>query len=415
MTKRGTGSLACTIVAVALIGIAAFSSAALTQQAQTASIPADDLFAGPNSPDFKGGVGKGVDRLVNIVKQAQTPGSQCPIDVDFTAMGGPHPDGTLMSQALAWARRDAIEAVLKGFGPSVRITSKTSSGLVSMVIISAQPAKDKERPKLDTNSVPRKGTKVKAGDTITVTMVARDNANAWQTGIKTIQLVADSAGGRFVDVRNYLPAPGCLAPPMERRLGATYTVPANPPPIVRLTALTEDFAALTDTDVGEFPTEGDWYGRMEWFSHNKDMNRPSNQTTFEFKFDGYADVTVTYDGQGNLTGTLIGSQKIDTYYHRNPSVGVCKGSTPPTPVRARVVGSDTPGRAALSLQLVDVEAQIATPCTGPLENGPGLSALVRALQPVGDGTYRAESKITNPLSTSRYSLTLRPAVAGPAK
>jgi len=41
---------------------------------------------------------------------------------------------------------------------------------------------------------------------------------------------------------------------------ATYVVPSNPPLIVRLAALAKDHAGLMDTDVGEFPTKGDWYG-----------------------------------------------------------------------------------------------------------------------------------------------------------
>jgi len=64
---------------------------------------------------------------------------------------------------------------------------------------------------------------VKAGDQIKVTMVARDDAEprAWQTGIKTIQLVAESEGGRFIASENYEP---CVEPP-ERTVEAIYVVP----------------------------------------------------------------------------------------------------------------------------------------------------------------------------------------------
>ena len=127
---------------------------------------------------------------------------------------------------MAAARRDAIEGVLRGFGPSVRVTAKSTSGIISAVIISAQSAKDKEKPKLDTTSIPRKGKKVKAGDKIKVTMVARDHANLWQSGIKTIQLVAESEGGRFIASENFPPASlGCTALPPERRVEATYRFP----------------------------------------------------------------------------------------------------------------------------------------------------------------------------------------------
>jgi hypothetical protein len=120
---------------------------------------------------------------------------------------------------------------------------------------------DRAKPKLATTTVPPNGTKVKAGDQIKVTMVARDDAEPrdWQTGIKTIQLVADSEDGRFIASENY----EACTEPAERRVVATYTVPQNPPPIVRLSALAEDHVRLMDTDAAEFPT-GDWYGTFGW-------------------------------------------------------------------------------------------------------------------------------------------------------
>ena len=216
------GSLLCATFAVAmaaLIDAAAFGSAALAQGGTTQSIAADLVFAAPDSLDFKQG---GADRLLD-----------------------------------AAALLDAITQLLNGLGPSVRVTAKSAGGTVSAVIINAQTAQDKEPPKLDTNSVPPKGTTVKAGDTIKATMIARDHANLWQSGIKTIQIVAESEGGRFIASENFERAPpGCTALPSERRVEATYVVPSNPPPIVRLATLAEDHAGLMETDLGEFPTKG---------------------------------------------------------------------------------------------------------------------------------------------------------------
>ena len=76
---------------------------------------------------------------------------------------------------------------------------------------------------------------------VALRMAARDDADRWQTGIKTIHLVADSEGGRFIAAENYEPC----AEPLEKRVQATYAVPADPPPIVRLTALTQDHVGLT--------------------------------------------------------------------------------------------------------------------------------------------------------------------------
>jgi hypothetical protein len=376
------------VVMAAVIGAAGINPAALAQQAKSAGIAADDLFW-PNTPDFKPGAGA-VARLVNFVKQAQSPGSQCPTDVDFTVMGGLHPDGPLMSEALAAARRDAIAAVLKGFGPSVRITAKTSKGLVSMVSLNAQSAKDNEKPKLDTNSVPRKGKKVKAGDKITVTMVARDHANLWQSGIKTIQLVAESEGGRFIASENYPPAPsGCTALPPERRVEATYTVPSNPPPIVRLAALAEDYAGHMDTDVGEFPTKGDWYGRIDWSSRDPNSRRW-----------GRLELTFDYDRQGNLTGQIAGDEYSEMQWPK------CRQTAQmPAKLSANLVGQYTPGRNTMSLRVADPQVEMGkftmncggpeipgrTASGGPLHQ-PGLAQLLNSLTVRADGSVEASGE-----------------------
>ena len=307
-------------------------------------IAADLLFAGPDSPDFRAGPGAGTSWLVDFVKKAQAAqpqGSQCPIDVDVSVMEGLPPDfvkipaadretARLFNQALAAARRDVIGAVLNGFGPSVRVTGEATPGLVSAVFISAQSTKDNEQPKLHTNSVPPKGKKVKAGDQIKVTMIARDHANLWQSGIKTIQLVAESEGGRFIASENFPPAsPGCTALPPERRVEATYTVPSDPPLIVRLAALAEDHAGLMDTDIGEFPT-GDFYGTM-----TRVGGTPPHQLR------GHADFVLNHDGKGNLTGTMIGQVELVAgsypWQPARPERGSCSSSTAAQPV-SRLVG-----------------------------------------------------------------------------
>lgn len=397
-------SLSCAAIAAAVFGITA-PAPALAQQAQTAGIAADDLFL-PDTVDFKGGPGKGVVLLVDVVQRAQSPGSQCPTDVDFTVIGGSHPDGPLFSQALGTARRDAIEVVLRGFGPSVRITSKYTAGIVNMVMINAQSAKDKEPPKLDTNSVPRKGTKVKAGDQIKVTMVARDDANLWQSGIKTIQLVAESEGGRLIASENYRPAPpGCSELPSERRVEATYMVPSNTPLIVRLAALAEDHVGLMDTDLGEFPTKGDWYGWVDWR-----IPTPGGRQW------GRLDLTFDYDGQGNLEGQMVGDDQFEAH------VKDCRTTTQtPSKLSAKLVGQYTPGRNTMSLRVTDPQieqGQYSIDCVavsgapfgggGPLGQ-PGLAQLLNSFTVRADGSVDAsgESPVTPASSATTLHLKLK--------
>ena len=50
---------------------------------------------------------------------------------------------------------------------------------------------------------------------------------------------------------------------MEANAGGHLHGAAQPPPIIRLRAIAEDFAGKKDEDVAEFPT-GDWHGKFEW-------------------------------------------------------------------------------------------------------------------------------------------------------
>ena len=285
---RRTGLLLCATSAAALCGLTVLYSA-LAQQPQTADhIGLGDMFGG-DAPNLKPEKAR---ELIDAARKAKAPG-KCPLGtlVIFTPAGD-----QLFQAALARARRDAVLETLQRNGVDATrffvdllVAGNKDDATLDLRL-------DRQKPQLTTTSVPPKGRKVKAGDQVKIVMIARDDAEpkAWQTGIKTIQLVAESEGGRFIASENY----EACTDPRERRVEATYTVPANPPPIVRLAALAEDHAGLMDTDIGEFPT-GDWYGTFGW-THicvgggNRDETR------------GVSDLTLNYDGRGKLTGTLVG-------------------------------------------------------------------------------------------------------------
>lgn len=303
------------------------------------AIAADLLFAGPESVDMRAGPGAGTSWLVDFVKKAQASGSQCPLDVNVTVMYGPKDAkdlqnrtyDPLLSQALAAARRDVLTGILEGFGPSVRVTANVTKGIVNLVMVDARSAQDKEKPKLKTNSKPPKGTKVQPGQQIVVTLTARDDANQWQSGIKTVTLVADSEGNQLIAGPTYPPhsVAGCTGTPPVREVRATYTVPANPPPVVRLTATAMDHVGLTDSDVGEFPT-GDFYGTFTQVSF----------TVGRDVFRTRADIVLNHDGKGNLTGTMTGQQE-----HVDYSTGSCSfRMVQPNRFRVSLIGSRNEAR-----------------------------------------------------------------------
>ncbi len=269
-------------------------------------------------------------------------------------------------------------------------------------------ARDQEPPTLDTNSSPRKGSKAKGGDEIKVKMIARDDAGRWPTGVKTIQLVADSEAGRFIASENYEPC----AEPNEHTVEATYVVPPNPPPIVRLTALAEDHAGHLDTDVGEFPT-GDWYGTFGW-THTCVGGGNTDRTR------GIADFSLDYDRRGNLTGALSGSipERVQTI----PSCTFAY--VLPGTFSAGLVGSYTPGPDTFFVQAVDVQTKpgrASFTCEGGSNETDqrfyevyGTSIFrdaFRGLRSQPDGSRKSSGEVTASAGegtcTTTYSLTLR--------
>jgi hypothetical protein len=399
------GSLLCAAIAAALCGSTVLDPA-LAQQPQTADhIGLGDMF-GEDGANLKPEKAK---ELIDAARKAKAPG-KCPLGM--LAIFTPEGD-ELFQQALAKARRDAALETLQRNGVDATrfFVDSLVGGNKNDAVLDLRL--DHAKPKLTTTSVPPKGSKVKAGDQIKVTMVARDDAEpkAWQTGIKTIQLVAESEGGRFIASENY----EACTDPNARRVEATYTVPANPPPIVRLAALAEDHAGLMDTDVGEFPT-GDWYGTFGWTS---ECDGPPG---FGGKVRGVGDLTLDHVGGGNLTGTLTG-----TTPEGLPIAPKCSAKVlAPGTFSAKLVGSYTPGQNMFSAQATDVQitpgrALVTCPFAthespAPAYPGyqtPALQNAFRDLRPEPDGSLKSNGERTdrpaNSSCTTTYSLTLRQA------
>jgi hypothetical protein len=320
----GVASLPCVFAAMCL----AEPASAQTTPGSPGVVSLGDLFIGPDRVDLKPGAAA---KLQEAAGGAVNPPDVCPQQAYFKVIvksGDPQ-----SQQALAAKRRDVVDAALKNQGipeSQYEVTHAVQGG-VDDVQVSYGRMRDRQRPSLQTSWVPPKGTKVKPGDRITATMVARDNANRMQTGIQSIQLVARSlAGDARVGGEAYPTRSDCQGMPEERRLVLTYTVPPNPPPVVRLVAVAEDFVNLSDHDIGEFPI-GDWHGTFTAvsFTVGRDLYRTQ------------ADIALNHDGRGNLTGTMAGQQEFVAY-----SLGDCSYRTiQPNRFRASLVGVHTDGRS----------------------------------------------------------------------
>jgi hypothetical protein len=248
-------------------------------------------------------------------------------------------------------------------------------------------APDTEKPTLAVKSRPREGSKVGSQQEIKVRMTASEQyANGrigWQTGVKKIQL-RDEISNRDVppSLEEAAPAP-CAKKSWERQLDVTYRVPSNPPPVIRLRACAWDHAKNEDCKTAEFPT-GDWYGSIE-FSEQLGNGRHW----------GRYDITLEYDGQGNLKGRMAGTRHWDK-------------QTTPSQLSAKLVGQYTPGQNAMSLQIVDPE-QSAGKFAGGHPWGGGLLWVeplqrhFRNLPVANDGSVKSTAEVWG----ERWTLTLQ--------
>lgn len=267
------------VTCVLVLGALAASDRAQSAAKQTTKSVGLVLFDGDSVEIAADGLAK----LAAAARGAGPTGGQCPRGTVTTIAAK---GDELFQSALAQARRDAVLAALSRLGVDVsqfvfetRIADTTSIDHDTELTYGVPP--DTTAPTLHTSSQPKKGSRVKPGQQIVVTMTARDETTRWQTGIKTIELFADSEGGRLVKSQPYPPhPPTCARQPEPQTLSATYTVPSDPPPIVRLRAVAKDHAGHQDFDVGEFPT-GDWYGTITSFLNGSVYN---NKATIEFSF-----------------------------------------------------------------------------------------------------------------------------------
>ncbi|MEX2127257.1 MAG: hypothetical protein WD871_03325 [Xanthobacteraceae bacterium] len=363
----------------ALLGIAALAPAALAQQPTQVAFSTFELFAGPDSVDLKPDAFK---RLADTIRNAQTPGS-CPLGrlKIRVAEGDP-----LFQQALVAARRDAVLTALDRLGIPVAgrlfVETEMIGGPEGHDTVYEIPG-DRTPPTLRVRWEPPDGHKVQPNQPIVVRIIAADDADRWQTGIKTIRLIAESDGGRDVE-----PTPAhfeaCSEPP-EKRGQATYVVPADPPPVVRLTVLVEDHAGHVVKESANFPT-GDFQGTIKW--RHSVVGRLARAVT-----TASADITLTHDGSGALTGRMIGSHTATGEY-ACPSRTVAPGT-----IRATLVGSYTPGRDAMMIRASDKETtpmrmEVQCPGARPVVSQHAAfyefyEQALRGLRPTGDGGFQS--------------------------
>jgi len=453
----------------ALVLGAPFGKSAVAQTGQSQAVAADLLFTGPTSPDLRAGVGFGASWLVDFVQRAQQRTFGC--DGPTVIMSGNADDivrgyrgeayifvatcriefihvsqlGRLTASQggapVAVGRIPDPAAPEHGFslfpcslpGGSDLPDAKLTMAFVSPNVAANKTetmtlARDQDKPTLKTTSQPPKGTKVRPGDRITVRIEAseeyRDTRWGWQSGIKKIQLRDESLNRDVVPhYEDTGPMRPCAEKPWKQWLEVTYTVPPNPPPVIRLRATAWDFAGNKDEDVGVFPT-GDWYGTLEWSFEGTTEGTPTS-VGGNSKRTGRADLVLKQNRRGTVEGTLLGSQTMENLWAYSDMHQYCRFRTRgPNEVSAKLEGAYEETRGHPMFQPSEIVANVeevlvdSRECTSPpsrsdmsMELSAFLPRLVHKLRRTADGSFAAREEINSvgPRSrlTGQYVLRLR--------
>jgi hypothetical protein len=177
---------------------------------------------------------------------------------EFGGLGGGYPgmDNTLNIDP-CWVQDKDI--------PGTKLSFTAGQGNET-VTTQATLGDDTLAPRINVVSTPARGTNVKAGDKIrlSVTATEKRSGGPWQTGVKIIQITA-LEGGLVKDPwtnPSNLPK-ACNEKTWEQKDEATYTVPSNPPPLIKICAITQDYVGNESSQCGEFYTGEVWKGTIE--------------------------------------------------------------------------------------------------------------------------------------------------------
>lgn len=384
--------LAAVVFGMSIAGIGAPASAQSNQSL-------GNLYVG----DYTIPTPEGARRFLEAARAARAAG-ECP-RAKFTVIvkkGDP-----LFQENLAKARRQPLLQLLGDRGRYF-LFDIDWEGAADEVKVEYDVARDQEFPKLDVVWDPPPGKKVGPGTKIMARAAASDDWNLWQSGVRRIDMnVLPESSNQSFGFQEWPPHPRtCENMPPTRRLEGVYTVPPSPPPVVRLRVRAVDHAGHANPyrHIAEYPT-GDWAGTFQMESAGRLFTR--------------ADIVLNHDGRGNLTGTMVGQQRIDYTWNG----GRCFQRTiRPNRFRVSLVGTYTEGRA-FKVFIKEVEESKLREERGCAGSGSvqmefgfkthiwGAEALLGTPSPLGEGEVRADGtryyKFEHPPTTA--TVTLRPA------
>src|SRR6266446_3444287 len=264
-----------------------------------------------------------------------------PLPITVTLYTAANPDFDFQN-LLQQARMDTLVSYFKEQGLDPQKNVEQVNGLAAAARLDGTANGtyndvDLDPPVIKMTSTPPENNKVKPGEKIKIHATASerhaDGHRSSPSGVKSLQLIAD---GTVMDSKDF----GMKPPPCEvRPFEPIYTVPKNPPEIVHLLIYAEDATGHGTSKEADFPTRGDWYGRLDWSVHQMVPTGPQ-------EWFGHADLMLDDDGQGGLTGTLSGTEK------QKLAIEGCHGVTNWT-VSARLTGTITTSAKKITINVME--------------------------------------------------------------
>jgi len=224
-----------------------------------APVTINDVFD-PDLADVKRAAVQGIKEAAAKAKPSDD-GCYPPPLANFIAQVKSSGDASF-EDSLGQARADALQQTLTSLGYGAgRVKTGHATGSSDSVQVNydtPNKGKDTDPPRIKVTWAPAKGTKVKAGDKIRVTIIASeryaDGHKSQPSGVQSIQFIANE---ELIESKDYGKPP---QPCVRQTLEATYTVPNDPPPIIHLHAIAEDGVGLHDGEDADFPTGDKWEG-----------------------------------------------------------------------------------------------------------------------------------------------------------
>jgi hypothetical protein len=182
---------------------------------------------------------------------------------------------------------------------------------------------DQTPPVLEVTSNPPAGSKVTPGQTITISIVAREmrDGGSWQTGVKQIKLTNFDTGEVVGDQAFGEEPQSCDQKAWSTGLDVPFTVPANAPPVIHLMTEGFDFAQNRGSRGLSYYTGEVWEGSVTGEAVQEACEPPITPMSGPITVQVASDGKVTGSVTEKRPGFTCGGETAPAYAQNYPITG----------------------------------------------------------------------------------------------